>query len=90
MTNAEAPRWIKDSGLTVTSSGFLEVSNTLQSVSHPFVFGAGDVATVVGQERPKSGVFAVRQGRPLYANLRRYAEGKPMREVRLQKQFLRV
>ncbi len=74
-TGASLPDWPTKAGLATSEDGFLEVNRHLQSTSHEFVFVAGDAATVRGRERPKSGVYAVRQGKPLARNLLRYATG---------------
>jgi len=77
-TGAGAPAWLAATGLALDSKGFVRVNNRLQSMSHPFVFAAGDIAAIAGQPRPKAGVYAVRQGMPLARNLRRFFLGKPL------------
>jgi selenide, water dikinase len=88
VTQAAAAPWLSKSGLATDAQGFIQVSDTLQSVSHPQVFAAGDVATMVNHPRPKAGVFAVRQGKPLFQNLRNALLNKPLKPFVPQKKYL--
>jgi selenide,water dikinase len=87
-TQAAAAPWLAQSGLAVDTDGFVRVSRTLRSISHGDVFAAGDIAAMVDDPRPKSGVFAVRQGPPLARNLRRALLSEPLEEYYPQRQFL--
>lgn len=87
-THASAPSWYKESGLAVDDRGFIEINDYLQSVSHQDVFAAGDISASINHPRPKSGVFAVRQGPPLYKNIRRALTNKPLKKHLPQLSFL--
>jgi selenide,water dikinase len=87
VTGAAAPSWPADSGLACDEAGFIRLTPTLQSVSHPFVFAAGDVAAYA-DPRPKSGVFAVRAGPVLTTNLRAVCQGEPLQRWTPQAQAL--
>ncbi|MEH1824109.1 MAG: FAD-dependent oxidoreductase [Nostoc sp.] len=88
VTQASAPEWLKTTGLGTNEQGFILVEDTLQSQTHPQVFASGDIATMVNHPRPKAGVFAVRQGKPLFENLQRILLGKPLKPYKPQKQYL--
>jgi selenide,water dikinase len=87
VTYAAAPEWPGKSGLAVDKDGFIAVDRELRSLSHPEVFAVGDIASMP-DPRPKSGVFAVRQGPVLSENLRRAAAGRRLKPYRPQKRFL--
>ncbi|WP_347330534.1 selenide, water dikinase SelD [Marinimicrobium locisalis] len=88
VTSAGGAAWLKDTGLELDESGFIRVSDTLQTLTDPNVFAAGDIATQVNQPREKAGVFAVRQGRPLADNLRAAILNRPLKPYRPQKRWL--
>ncbi|NEO39795.1 MAG: selenide, water dikinase SelD [Moorea sp. SIOASIH] len=88
VTQASAPSWIKASGLATDERGFVLVADTLQSISHPHVFATGDIATMQNYQRPKAGVFAVRQGKPLFENLRRIVLGQKLLPYHPQARYL--
>jgi selenide, water dikinase len=78
------------SGLACDAAGCVRVHRTLRSVSHDTVFAAGDCAAIEGSARPKSGVWAVRAGTPLAANLRRAARSRTLRRWRPQADALAI
>ena len=90
VTGVSAPKWLQNTGLTLDADGFIEVDQLQQSVSHREVYAAGDVAGMRDQPRPKSGVFAVRQGPFLARNLRAAALERPntARRYRAQSRYL--
>ena len=87
-TDAAPPDWFRDSGLARDGGGFLAVTPTLQVANDPDIFAAGDCAGLVETPREKAGVYAVRAGPPLAANLARRARGKALRPWRPQRQHL--
>lgn len=89
-TGPRAPELFARSGAAVDTRGYLAVEDTLRSPSHPELFAAGDCAGFMsGQAVPKAGVYAVRQGPVLAANLRAVLTGQgPLQPYRAQRGFL--
>ena len=88
VTQATAPHWIAKSDLSTDERGFILVTDTLQSVSHPHVFAAGDIATMTDYQRPKAGVFAVRQGKPLFNNWQNILSDRSLQHYNPQSKYL--
>jgi selenide,water dikinase len=88
VTQASAPAWIQASGIQTDHQGFILVDETLRSPSHPFVFATGDIASIQNHPRPKAGVFAVRQGKPLFQNLQRTITKQKLIHYQPQKRYL--
>jgi selenide,water dikinase len=88
VTRAGGAPWLRQTGLALDTDGFIQVGDTLQTLTDPKVFVAGDIASMVNYPLEKAGVFAVRQGPPLAANLRRAVEGKPLAPYRPQSRWL--
>jgi NADH dehydrogenase FAD-containing subunit len=87
-TGAAPLPWLKRAGLATDERGFALVHRTLQSVSHPEVFVLGDCATLRDSPHPKSGVYAVRHGELMAANLRRLFSAEPLQPYVPQKRAL--
>ena len=87
-TTATGAEWPALAGLECADNGCIRVNDYLQSVSHPQIFAAGDIAEMIHYPRPKAGVFAVRQGAPLLRNLQAALAGQPLTRFKPQQQFL--
>ena len=88
VTNSSASSWLSSSGLDLDEQGFIKVRTTLQTNDLDYIFATGDIATIEGHKRPKSGVFAVRSAKPLYQNLKRFFNNKELKPYVPQKEFL--
>jgi NADH dehydrogenase FAD-containing subunit len=85
-SGAKAFAWLAHGGLGCDEQGFVLIAPTLQSYTHPTIFAVGDCASLPGARR--SGVYAVRQGSVLAANLSAVLRGLPLKRYRPQKQSL--
>lgn len=88
VTQAAGPAWMKETGLALDENNFIKVTETLQTQTDPLIFAAGDCAAYTPRPLEKAGVFAVRMGKPLYDNLCRALEQKPLLPYRPQKTWL--
>ncbi|OKH19998.1 selenide, water dikinase SelD [[Limnothrix rosea] IAM M-220] len=88
VTQASPAHWLEKSAIETDAKGFVVVDETLRSPSHPFVFATGDIASMRNHPRPKAGVFAVRQGKPLFQNWRRTFTGEALIDYNPQKRYL--
>lgn len=70
-----AAQWLGPAGLAVDSHGYMQIRETLQSVSHTFVFGAGEIASHQGCYYPRTARISILQGPLLYRNLKQWIEG---------------
>jgi selenide,water dikinase len=88
VTRAGGAAWLRDTGLALDAGGFIAVTDTLQTVTDPDIFAAGDVASMVNYPLEKAGVFAVRQGPPLAKNLRLRVQGSALKPYHPQTSWL--
>ncbi len=88
VTRAGGAQWLANTGLALDEQGFIRVGDSLQSVTDPLIFAAGDVASMDHFKLEKAGVFAVRQAKPLTENLRRAVAGAALQAYRPQTTWL--
>ncbi len=86
---ARAQGWLSHCDLAL-HDGYVQVDETLRSLSEKTLFAAGDIAHLSHAPRPKAGVFAVRAAPILFHNLRAALSGGAMRRFRPQGDYLKL
>ena len=87
-TSATAPELLGQLGLETDQRGFLLTQPDLRVLGDPSIFAVGDTGTMQDSPTPKAGVFAVRQGPVLWANIKRTLKGQPLEVYKPQRDFL--
>lgn len=87
-TEAAPAAWLAETGLALDSRGFLRVDAMLRATGQPAIFAAGDTIAFDPGPIPRSGVYAVRAGPVLAANIRALATGGRLRPFRPQRDAL--
>ncbi len=88
-TNGMAPEWIKKSDLNLNRRNFIIVNNKFQT-NYNYVFAAGDIVDFNNQDLSKSGVFAVKSGKPLAKSIRGFIQKKIPVPYRFNKNYLSI
>ena len=86
-TNAMAPKWIKNSDMILNQDGFIIVNSSFQT-NHEYIFAAGDIADFNNENLKKTGVFAVRSGKPLAKSIKNYILNKSNFSYTFNKNYL--
>lgn len=87
-TQAAPAGWLAETGLALDPHGFLRVDAMLRALGHADVFAAGDTIAFDPAPIPRSGVYAVRAGPVLAANIRAALTGRAPRPYRPQRDAL--
>jgi len=74
-TGAQAPAWLEQSGLALDDHGFMTVDALQRSISHPQVFGAGDVSSRNDGALARNGFYALQSSAALTRNVRAVLAG---------------
>jgi len=90
-TSAVAPAVLTLFDLPKDDRGFLKINHTLRTTRPDTpIFAVGDSGTIVGEDLPKAGVYAVRQSPILWENIARSLAGQPLQSYRPQRRFLKL
>ncbi|MAK06278.1 MAG: selenide, water dikinase SelD [Rhodospirillaceae bacterium] len=88
-TNGMAPEWIKKSDIILNRNNFIIVNNKFQT-NYDYVFAAGDIVDFNNQNLSKSGVYAVKSGKPLARSIRGFIQKKIPVSYKFNKNYLSI
>ncbi len=88
-TSAMAPKWIKKSDIILNQNNFIIVNNKFQT-NYNYVFAAGDIVDFNNQNLSKSGVFAVKSGKPLAKSIRGFIQKNIPVPYKFNKNYLSI
>ena len=86
-TNSMTPKWLTRSDILLTKDNYILVNKSFQT-NYKYVFASGDVIDFDNQNLKKAGVFAVRSGKPLAVNIKKFIIGKNLLEYKFNKNYL--
>lgn len=89
-TGLRPPRWLTETGLTISEDGSLVVDDCLRSVDDEHIFGIGDCIRMGNHPLPRIGVYGVRQAPVLLQNLCAAAQEQPLHPYRPQRRYLSI
>jgi len=81
--------WVSELGLA-TTEGYIDVRDTLQTVTDPNIFAVGDCAHLTFDPRPKAGVYAVREAPYLLKNVQAMLRGTKLDAFDPQSDYLKL
>ena len=84
------PEWLTKSGLPINKDGRIRTDRGLRVLDHPNLFAVGDCAVVDTDQRPPSGVWAVKAARTLIENIKRQQSNKKLIRWKPQRQALQL
>ncbi len=88
-TNAMSPEWIKKSDIILNKNNFIVVNDKFQT-NYNYIFAAGDVVDFNNQNLSKSGVYAVKSGKPLAKSIRGFIQKKEAIPYKFNKNYLSI
>lgn len=89
-TGSKGPEWLKASQLPVNRKGRVITNQNLEVIGLPGIFAVGDCGIVQGQERPPSGVWAIKAAKILEYNLKAKSSNKRLKKWYPQKTGLQL
>ncbi|MEZ5787348.1 MAG: FAD-dependent oxidoreductase [Xanthobacteraceae bacterium] len=87
-TQAAPARWLAATGLPLDAQGFIQVTDDLRVMGRDDIFAGGDIIAFATRALPKAGVYAVREGPVIAANIRRTLAKTVLRAYKPQRDAL--